>query len=59
MKSGVRPEEVGYQLKFSKQELRKSIKEYSGKEIKKGLESLYHKIEKHTSGNHSMLQEVS
>jgi hypothetical protein len=26
--SGVKPEEVGYQLAFSKQELRKVIKEY-------------------------------
>lgn len=26
-------EEVGYQLQFSKQELRKVIKEYSGREV--------------------------
>ena len=32
--AGVKPEEVGYQLAFSKQELRKVIKEYSGKEVK-------------------------
>ncbi|XP_052076459.1 exocyst complex component 1-like, partial [Mytilus californianus] len=31
--SGVIPEEVGYQLAFSKQELRKVIKDYSGKEV--------------------------
>lgn len=31
--SGVRVEEVGYQLQFSKQELRKVIKEYSGREV--------------------------
>jgi len=29
----VRVEEVGYQLQFSKQELRKVIKEYSGREV--------------------------
>ena len=31
--SGVKPEEVGYQLAFSKQELRKVIKEYPAKEV--------------------------
>lgn len=31
--AGVRVEEVGYQLQFSKQELRKVIKEYSGREV--------------------------
>jgi Exocyst complex component Sec3 len=31
--AGVRVEEVGYQLQFSKQELRKVMKEYSGKEV--------------------------
>jgi len=30
--AGVRVEEVGYQLQFSKQELRKVVKEYSGRE---------------------------
>jgi len=55
---GVRAEEVGFQLKYSKQELRKAMKECSGKEVKKGLESLYHKIEKHTSENDNQLQQV-
>jgi len=31
--AGVRVEEVGYQLQFSKQELRKVVKEYSGREV--------------------------
>ena len=31
--SGVKEEEVGYQLSYSKQELRKVIKEYPGKEV--------------------------
>nr|XP_026691670.1 exocyst complex component 1-like isoform X2 [Ciona intestinalis] len=55
---GLRPEEVGFQLKYSKQELRKCIKEYSGKEVKKGLESVYHKIVKHTSEADHMLLRV-
>jgi len=32
--AGVRVEEVGYQLQFSKQELRKVMKEYSGREVR-------------------------
>lgn len=59
MESGVRAEEVSYQLKYSKQELRKCIKEYTGKEVKKGLESLYHKITKHTSENEYRLLRVT
>ena len=33
MAAGVKEEEVGYQLAYSKQELRKVIKEYPGKEV--------------------------
>ncbi|CAK8673605.1 unnamed protein product [Clavelina lepadiformis] len=58
MASGVRAEEVGFQLKFSKQELRKCIKEYSGKDVKKGLESLYHKIVKYTTEYDNRLLQV-
>lgn len=59
MAGGVRAEEVGYKLKYNKQELRKCIKEYSGKDVKKGLESMYHKIVKHTSDNDNRLLQVS
>jgi len=31
--SGVKAEEVGYRLEFSKNELRKCIREYPGKEV--------------------------
>lgn len=58
IESGKRAEEISYQLKFNKSELRKCIKEYSGKDIKKGLESLYHKIEKHTAEYDNRLQQV-
>ncbi|XP_063594157.1 exocyst complex component 1-like isoform X1 [Penaeus indicus] len=56
--SGVKESEVGYQLAFSKQELRKVIKEYPGKEVKKGLEQLYKKVEKHLSEEGNLLQVV-
>ena len=35
--SGVKMEEVGYQLAYSKQELRKVIREYPGKEVQIAL----------------------
>ncbi|KAK3099143.1 hypothetical protein FSP39_000104 [Pinctada imbricata] len=56
--TGVKPEDVGYQLAFSKQELRKVIKEYPSKEVKKGLENLYKKIEKQLCDEENLLQVV-
>lgn len=53
---GVREEEVGYQLAFNKQELRKVIKEYPGKEVKKGLDNLYKKVDKHLCEEENLLQ---
>ncbi|KAK7070457.1 Exocyst complex component 1 [Halocaridina rubra] len=55
---GVKESEVGYQLAFSKQELRKVIKEYPGKEVKRGLDQLYRKVEKHLSEEGNLLQVV-
>ncbi|XP_072040820.1 LOW QUALITY PROTEIN: exocyst complex component 1-like [Amphiura filiformis] len=43
---GVKEEEVGYQMAFNKQELRKVIQQYPGKEVKKGLDGLCKKVEK-------------
>ena len=54
--AGVKEDEVGYQLAFSKQELRKCIKEYPAKELKKGLEQLYKKVEKHLCEEANLLQ---
>ncbi|RMX37015.1 hypothetical protein pdam_00005051 [Pocillopora damicornis] len=56
--AGVKEDEVGYQLAFSKQELRKNIKEYPAKDIKKGLELLYKKVEKHLCEEENLLQVV-
>lgn len=53
---GVREEEVSYQLAFNKQELRKVIKEYPGKEVKKGLDNLYKKVDKHLCEEENLLQ---
>ncbi|THD28576.1 Exocyst complex component 1 [Fasciola hepatica] len=56
--AGVRPEVVQYQFAFSKQELRKVIKEYPGKEVKRGLESLCKKVDKHLSEECNLFQVV-
>ncbi|XP_057312969.1 exocyst complex component 1-like isoform X2 [Hydractinia symbiolongicarpus] len=47
--SGVRMEDIGYQLALNQQELRNVIKEYPPKEVKKGLELLHKKIEKYVT----------
>ncbi|KAF7270489.1 hypothetical protein GWI33_016555 [Rhynchophorus ferrugineus] len=56
--SGVKVSEVSYQLAFSKQELRKVINQYPGSTVKKGIESLYKKVEKHLSEEGNLLQVV-
>lgn len=56
--SGVRESEVGYQLAFSKQQLKKLIREYNGKEVKKGLETLYKKVSKHLCEEENLHQVV-
>ncbi|XP_059178950.1 exocyst complex component 1-like isoform X1 [Physella acuta] len=56
--TGVKPEEVGYQLAFNKQELRKVIKEYPGKEVKKTLEHLNKKVEKQLCEEENLIQVV-
>ena len=38
--------------------MKKQIKEYPGKKVKKGLEELYQKVEKHTSENDNILLQV-
>ncbi|XP_078254606.1 exocyst complex component 1 isoform X5 [Rhinoraja longicauda] len=53
---GIREDEVSYQLAFNKQELRKVIKEYPGKEVKKGLDNLYKKVDKHLCEEENLLQ---
>ncbi|OCT96862.1 hypothetical protein XELAEV_18009078mg [Xenopus laevis] len=55
---GIGYDEVSYQLAFSKQELRKVIKDYPGKEVKKGLENLYRKVDKHLCEEENLLQVV-
>ncbi|KAI8612283.1 exocyst complex component Sec3-domain-containing protein [Chytriomyces sp. MP71] len=53
------PEEVSFHLQYSKVTLRDVLKKYPGKEIKKGLEALYKKVEKNfTDEDGSLLQVI-
>ncbi|KAI6221221.1 Exocyst complex component 1 [Aphelenchoides besseyi] len=56
--TGIRAEEISFQQQFSRVELKKVIGAYPGKDVKKGLESLYTKVEKHLSSDSQLLQVV-
>lgn len=56
--TGMRFEDVGFQVQFSRQELKRNLKEYPGKEVKKGLEYLYKRVVKHLSEDTGLLQVV-
>jgi len=53
---GVKESEVSYQMAFSKEQLRKVIGQYPAREVKRGLEHLYRKVEKHLSEDSNLLQ---
>lgn len=55
---GVKYEDISYQMDLSLNNLREIIREYPGKEVKKGLESLYRKVEKHLAENSSLMQVI-
>lgn len=55
---GVKEEEISYQLAFSKQELRRVLQMVSLKEVRRGLEEMYRRIEKHAYEPKSNLIEV-
>uniref|UniRef100_A0AC35GMD8 Exocyst complex component Sec3 C-terminal domain-containing protein n=2 Tax=Panagrolaimus sp. PS1159 TaxID=55785 RepID=A0AC35GMD8_9BILA len=56
LENGIRPEEIGYQQQFSRLELKKVVQAYPGKEVKKGLENLYKKVEKHLIDGSSLIE---
>lgn len=55
---GVKEEEISFQLAFSKQELRKVLQLVTLKEVRKGLEEMYKRIEKHAYEPDSNLTQV-
>jgi hypothetical protein len=56
--SGVKESEISYQLAYSKQELRKVIGHYPGREVRKGLDNLYKKVERHLCEEENLIQVV-
>ncbi|OXU23456.1 hypothetical protein TSAR_001640 [Trichomalopsis sarcophagae] len=56
--AGVKESEISYQMAYSRQELRRVVKEYPAREVKKGLEHLYRKVEKHLCEEENLLQVV-
>jgi hemerythrin len=52
------PEEVGFHMNYNKIQLRKVIAQYPAKEIKKSLEQLYKRVDKHFSEEEGLLQVV-
>uniref|UniRef100_A0A1L8DVX7 Putative exocyst protein sec3 n=1 Tax=Nyssomyia neivai TaxID=330878 RepID=A0A1L8DVX7_9DIPT len=58
VQQGVKETEISYQMAYSKQELRKVISQYPAREVKKGLDGLYKKVEKHLCEEENLLQVV-
>lgn len=55
---GVKEEEISFQLAFSKQELRRALQMVTLKDVRRGLEEMYRRIEKHAYEPKSNLIEV-
>ncbi|EDQ89448.1 uncharacterized protein MONBRDRAFT_32259 [Monosiga brevicollis MX1] len=58
LQSGTSVAEVGYQYDFNKQKLREVIKLYPAKEVKRGLEATFKRVEKHLSSEEGLLDVV-
>ncbi|CAG8627812.1 8095_t:CDS:10, partial [Paraglomus occultum] len=52
------PEEVGFHMRYSKESLKKLTEHYTAREIKKGLEQLYKRVEKHFTEEEGLLRVV-
>jgi hypothetical protein len=51
-------DEVSYHVQYSKSALKDVIKKYPGKEVKKSLESLYKRVDKHFTEEEGLLQVI-
>ncbi|VDN56326.1 unnamed protein product [Dracunculus medinensis] len=58
MRRGVKADEIAFHQQFSKSELKKVISLYPSREVKKGLNQLYKKAEKHLVDDSQLLQVV-
>ncbi|KAJ3159822.1 Exocyst complex component 1 [Geranomyces michiganensis] len=52
------PEEINYHMQYNKGALKDVVRKYPGKEIKKSLESLYKRVEKHYTDEEGLLQVI-
>uniref|UniRef100_A0A915CXN2 Exocyst complex component Sec3 PIP2-binding N-terminal domain-containing protein n=1 Tax=Ditylenchus dipsaci TaxID=166011 RepID=A0A915CXN2_9BILA len=58
IRQGKKPEEIGYEQQFSRMELKKVISMYPAREVKRGIDNLYKKLEKHLCNESPLLQVV-
>ncbi|KAI1710586.1 exocyst complex component sec3 domain-containing protein [Ditylenchus destructor] len=58
IRQGRKPEEIGYEQQFSRMALKHVISKYPAKEVKRGLDNLYRKVEKHLCNDSPLLQVV-
>lgn len=58
IRNGKKPEEIGYEQQYSRMELKKVIAGYPVREVKRGLDNLYKKVEKHLCVQSPLLQVV-
>ncbi|KAI9205813.1 exocyst complex component Sec3-domain-containing protein [Polychytrium aggregatum] len=56
LENHITPEEISFRLQYNKSALKDVLKRYPGKEIRKGLESLYKRVEKHFPSENGLLQ---
>lgn len=56
--AGTPAAEVGFIVRFSKQELRKCVAKYPGKEVKKNLEAMYKRVARNLSEEENLLPVV-
>mmetsp|Transcript_22679 Transcript_22679/g.68296 ORF Transcript_22679/g.68296 Transcript_22679/m.68296 type:complete len:850 (+) Transcript_22679:54-2603(+) len=56
--AGTAPHEVGFKMAFSKAELRKVIALYPGKEVRKGLNEMYKRVDRHLSDDAYLMDVV-
>ncbi|KAG9304131.1 hypothetical protein G9A89_019693 [Geosiphon pyriformis] len=58
LKTTAAPEEVKFHLRFNKDSLKKVVAQFPGKEIKKGLEASYKRVDRHFTQEEGLLQVV-
>ena len=58
LKANNRPDEVAFHPQYNKNALKKVVSQHTAKDVRKGLEQLYKRVEKHFSDEEGLLQVV-